>query len=100
MPESIGRRRSTLYAGENLPRPWPPREMLLEMLAEGSDLQIAEMLSRTREEVRWQRQVLGLPVRERGGGKGSRRQQRQQFEAKWATRLESLGLLHRHHVSV
>ena len=100
MSETVGRRRSTVYAGEELPHTWPSREMLREMLSEGSDLQIAELLGRTREEVRWQRQALAVPSPGRGGGKDPRRERRQRFEAKWAPRLESLGLLHRYHVSV
>lgn len=88
----LGRRRTTRYAGEEAKeRPWPPREMLKQMLAEATDLQLAEFLNRTREEIRHQRESLNVPPFPRGGSSIERAERRELFLKKWVPQLKAIG---------
>lgn len=88
----IGRRRTTRYAGEEATeRSWPPREMLRQMLAEATDLQLSKLLDRTRTEIRWQRQALRVKSFGRGGSSIERAERRELFLKKWIPQLRAIG---------
>lgn len=88
----IGRRRTTQYAGEEATEcPWPPREMLKQMLAEATDLQLAELLDRSREEIRHQRVALNVPSFGRGGSSKEKAERRERFLDTWLPQLQAIG---------
>lgn len=80
----IGRRRTTQYAGEEATEcPWPPREMLKQMLA--------ELLDRSREEIRHQRVALSVPSFGRGGSSKEKAERRERFLDTWLPQLQAIG---------
>lgn len=88
----IGRRRTTRYAGEEAKeRPWPPRDMLKQMLAEATDLHLSELLDRSREEIRHQRVALNVPSFGRGGSSIEKAARRELFLKTWIPQLQAIG---------
>lgn len=71
-----------LKSGATMANPWPPEAWLRQMLRDGTDTQVGELIDRDRSEIRYRRKLLGVPPLARGGSTTVRRQKRQAFEAK------------------
>lgn len=66
---------------------WPPNEVMRELLKDGRDLWIADLLGARRDEVRAYRKALRIPSFDRGGSAPERTDGLARFLAKWGARF-------------
>jgi hypothetical protein len=81
-----------LLLPERRRRIYPADDLLRQMMADGTDLWIAELLAWTREEVRVKRRELRVRPLSAGGSPVRRRCARAKWIEKWLQHLKEVGL--------